>query len=99
MYLLAASGAGLSAAMKGWMNAKTIPINYLLHPMNIDNHLQPTSCNATEQWVGILTDRLGNPAINVNKDDDESNHCQSPSQPHQSLMVLQYTNDKKLERS
>ncbi len=38
--------------------------------------------------MGIFGDGLGHPTINVDEDDDETDHRQSPGQNHQSLVAL-----------
>ena len=39
----------------------------------------------------ILRDGLGNPASNVDKNNDEADHRQSPGEYHQSSVVLLFT--------
>ncbi|EFX80578.1 hypothetical protein DAPPUDRAFT_318460 [Daphnia pulex] len=51
-----------------------------------DSHL-PAS-DASDKRMGILGDGLRHPAINVDEDDDEADHRQSPGQHHQSLVAL-----------
>jgi hypothetical protein len=50
--------------------------------------------------MGILRNGLGHPAINVDENDDETDHRQSPDKHHQSSVILSFTgeNEKFVER-